>query len=207
MTDDTTPVAGRAATPPPPNTGQSTLGAVLDLAREPQLQSRRWVHGIVTSRLRAELDAQGIDVFPAVPGLAVESLRLVPARALVVQDEALQTGPWAGTGEEHAPELAEQLEELVSLAAAEAVPVYRVSCAAPAQRPEDAEATEDSDGSEVSEAPEDAEATGIAGALAAAALIAPGTDLFEGTPEGAPASRLVTVLREHAARGPQQDPV
>ncbi len=128
MADESTPVAGRAATPPPPNTGQSTLGAVLGLSGDPQLQTRRWVHGLMTPGLARDLRSRGIEVFPAVL----------------------------------------------------AVPVLRVS------------ATEDGLG------PWDEEST-LAGALGSAVVIAPGSAMFDGTPEGAPSSLLVTALREHVA--------
>lgn len=180
MADESTPVAGRAATPPPPNTGQSTLGAVLGLSGDPQLQTRRWVHGLMTPGLARDLRSRGIEVFPAVPGLAAESIGVVPARALVIEDAALETGPWAGAGDDTAPELAEQIAELLAQCAELAVPVLRVS------------ATEDGLG------PWDEEST-LAGALGSAVVIAPGSAMFDGTPEGAPSSLLVTALREHVA--------
>lgn len=178
MSDETAPLAGRAATPPPPNTGQSTLGAVLGLAEEPRLQSRRWVHGLMTPGLRHLMDSRGIHVFPAVPGLVAESLGSVPARALVIEEDALGVGPWAGADDGSAPELVEQIVTAATWCAARDVPIHWVSR---------------SDHDTVAQS----EDSPLSRVLEAAVVIAPGSAMALGTPEGAPSSRLVTALRAH----------
>lgn len=184
MSTENTPLAGRAATPAPPNAGQSSLGAVLGLGEDPRLQSRRWIHAIATPGLVRALESRSLDVFPAAPGLAVESLLALPIHTLVVEDSACDKGPWAGVGSGIAPELDAQLTELVSTCHARAVPVIRVHCRGDEPSPRcDVDSP-------------------LAIALDGAVVVAPGTAMFEGTEEGAPASRLVRALQSYIGSKP-----
>lgn len=181
MSTDQRPAVGREATPPPPNIGQSSLGSILRLGSEPGLQDRRWVHCLGSPLLRRSLEKAGLSVWPAVPGLAVEALDLVPVQAVVIEEAALESGPWAGASGDVAPDLAQQIADLIERGGQLEAPVYRLSTAL-----ENREAGE----GQPAVLPVD-----LSGAL----LVAPGTPLFDGGPEGAPPTRLLRCLRDHLA--------
>lgn len=181
MSSENAPLVGRAATPEPPNVGQDSLGLVMGLGQDPRLQSRRWVHAIATPDLLRALQSYDLDVFPAVPGLAVEALLALPVHTLVVEDSALERGPWASVGSGIAPELDEQLAELVSTCRVRTVPVLRVH------------------GREVQQNAEHEDDSPFARILDGVVTVAPGSAMFKGAEEGAPASRLVAALRSYVS--------
>ncbi|MFJ4759342.1 hypothetical protein ACIP1V_00775 [Kocuria marina] len=176
MTDRTRPLVGRAATPEPPGMGSTTLGDILSLDEWKQYSGRRAVIAASTSHGRQLLDDAGLVVFPAVPGLVEEAVRRLRPGALILDATALEAGPWSGALTDAAPELGAELIRTVSAAIDADVTVYWVGEAA--------------DG----------------GALFhdvvtdAVLVVAPGSELYAGTEEGAPASRLVRALRSMAGR-------
>lgn len=179
MSTDQRPTVGREATPTPSNAGQSSLGTILRLETDPVIRGTRWVHCLGTPRLRRSLEEAGLAVWPAAPGLATEALDLVPVQAVVVEEAALENGPWAGARGDAAPDLARQIVGMIERAAQLETPVYWLSAAST-----DREAQDDQPAVRQVD-------------LASVFLIAPGTPLFEGDPEGAPSTRLLRCLRQH----------
>lgn len=187
MTDRAVAV-GRAATPPPPNAGSSSLGAALRLATLPRYALQEHILAIVRPALFAELEDRVGPVFPAVPGLAGESLRELSVRCLVVEEAALKGGPWAGVLEHHGAELRDELLELFDLARGSGTRVFWVRARpfSPAAAGADGEA-EPTAGLPELPCPE-----GV--------LVAPGSAMGVGPEEGAAPTRLVSVLRSAALK-------
>lgn len=181
MAADPRPAVGRDATPTPPDVGQTSLGAVLRLQTDPVIQGARWVHCLGSPRLRRSLEGAGMAVWPAVPGLATEALDLVPVQAVVLEEAALESGPWSGALGDVAPELAQQIAGVIERAGQLNAPVYWLSTTP--EREDEGAGQDKSDRILVD--------------LARVLVVAPRTPLFVGDPEGAPPSRLVSLLREH----------
>lgn len=171
MNDTERVLVGREATPEPPGLGSSTLGEVLKLDELNGYTGRRGLVALSGIGGRNALRNHGFNVFPAVPGLVSQSLRILRPGALVLVAEALDGGPWAGAKTEAAPELLTELTGAVSIAHELGVPIYWLGEAhGESERP-------------------------LAAVTEHALVIAPGSALYEGTVEGASPSRLVQVLR------------
>lgn len=184
MTADPNVKVGRAATPPPPNVGSSSLGNVLQLMSDPRFVHRRHVLCLGSPQTRKLMADSGFDVFPVVPGLANEALSSLNTLALVIEEESLSQGLWAGTLTDVAPELRAELEQLVVHAQKSNIRTYWIRREAVAD-------AEDVDGEPVDE-PETAGLPDLP--CPAGILIAPGSAMFKGTEEGARASKLTDCL-------------
>lgn len=171
MNDNERVLVGREATPEPPGLGSSTLGEVLKLDELDEYSGRRGLIVLSDAGGRRALRSHGFNVFPAVPGLINQSLHVLRPGALVLDVEALDGGPWAGTGTEAAPELLAELAGAVSTARELGLLVYWLG-----------EVTGES------EHP-------LTAVTEHALVVMPGSELYEGAVEGAPPSRLVRVLR------------
>lgn len=165
-----TPV-GRAATPPPPNVGSATLGEILRLQELDRFSGRHAILALTTPRGRRTLREHGFSVFPVVPGLSVETVTAFTPRALIIDENALRWGPWAGALTDVAPELRAELSDAITAAESASVLVYWVRGA---------------DGRELER---------DVLPYSRGRLIAPGSDLYEGTQEGARQTRLVQALK------------
>lgn len=166
---DPAPAVGRAATPAPPNQGSSSLGRVLGIQPRLASQSPLTVLGLCTAEGRSLLRSFNVEVFPAVPGLFAESMDLMRPAACILEAPALNRGPWAGCLSDSAPDLADQIRTAISRAVEGNIPVYWV----------DAQHLPPSD-----LIPSDA-----------VLPVVPGSVLYDGVEEGAPASRVVRALR------------
>lgn len=182
---------GRAATPPPPNEGSSSLGVALRLATSPRYASQEHILALVRPRLFAELEERVGPVFPAVPGLAGESVRALSVQCLVVEEAALTAGPWAGVLEDHGADLRGELLGLLEQARGSGIRVLwvRTGPSSPGSAGADAEPKETTAGVPGLPCPE-----GV--------LVAPGSPMGRGPEEGARPSRLVSVLRRAALEDP-----
>lgn len=171
MTDTNRVLVGREATPEPPGLGSSTLSEVLQLDELKEFAGRRGLMVLSDSAGRHALRNQGFNVFPAVPGLVDQALRTLRPGALIVDSQALEGGPWAGALTDAAPELLAELTGAVATARELGVSVYWLG-----------EVSKDADHPLVTVAEQ-------------SFVITPGSELYEGTVEGAPPSRLTRVLR------------
>ncbi|WP_315279471.1 hypothetical protein [Kocuria carniphila] len=175
MTDTERVLVGRESTPEPPGVGSSTLGQVLQLNELNEYTGRRGVVVLSSAGKRSAMRKDGFSVFPAVPGLISETLRILRPGAFVLDGNALDEGPWAGAMTDAAPELLAELTEAVETARDLKLPIYWLG-----------------------EVPADPEHPLVP--LAEHLLVVtPGSELYEGTVEGAPPSRLVRVLRTIAS--------
>ncbi|MBD2765033.1 hypothetical protein IEE91_07510 [Kocuria sp. cx-455] len=171
MNDTERVLVGRESTPEPPGLGSSTLGEVLKLDELDEYTGRRGLVVLSNNDGRSALRNHGFKVFPAVPGLINQSLHDLRPGALVLDAKALDRGPWAGTLTEAASELLAELDGAVSTARELELPVYWLGA--------------------VPEEPEHP----LTAVMEHALVVTPGSELYEGTVEGAPPSCLVRVLR------------
>lgn len=174
---------GRAATPPPPNVGSSSLGKVLQLGADPAFVNCKHVLCLSSPSVRQRLFDAGFSVFPLVPGLAVEAVDMLTVRAVVIEEDSLSAGVWSGTLTDVAPELKSELEHVLVKMRKAHVPVYwlRDTPVIPAEA---------DDGGEM-------ERAGIEDLpCPQGILIAPGSAMFQGTEEGAAPSTLVACLKD-----------
>lgn len=180
---------GRAATPPPPNVGSSSLGAALRLETAPRYALREHILAVVRPALFAELADHVGPPFPAVPGLAAEALRKLSVRCLVVEEAALMSGPWAGALEQHGADLRGELLALFDLARDSGTRVFwvRTRPSSSSARAEDGDRAEATAGLPELPCPD-----GV--------LVAPDSAMGIGPEEGARPSRLVSVLRGAALK-------
>lgn len=171
MTNAEHVLVGREATPEPPGLGSSTLGQVLQLSELNEYTGRRGVVVLSSAGKRGALRNDGYSVFPAVPGLINETLRILRPGALVLDGNALDEGPWAGAMTDASPELLTELTDAVATARDLELPIYWLG--------------------EIPADPEHPPARLAEHLL----VVTPGSELYEGTVEGAPPSRLVRALR------------
>lgn len=173
MTDtDIDPVlVGRESTPEPSGVGSSTLGEVLRLEELGEFTGRRGLVVLSDTVGRGTLREHGFKVFPAVPGLIDQSLRDLRPGALVVDAKALEVGPWAGVLTDAAPDLLSEITGALATAQELGLPIYWLG-----------------------EFPADVD-LGLAGIADRMLVVTPGSELYRGPAEGAPASRLLGALR------------
>lgn len=171
MTDTGPVLVGREATPEPAGLGSSSLGEVLQLGELDEFTGRRGLVVLSDAAGREALREHGFKVFPAVPGLIGQALGALRPGALVVDSKALDEGPWAGALTDVGPDLLSELTDAAATARELGVQVYWLG-----------------------EVPEDVEHL-VATITETALAITPGSELYEGTTEGAPPSRLVGALR------------
>lgn len=186
MGSEATVLVGRDATPVPPNVGSSTLGDVLRLSRAPHFVQQEYILTVVSPRLFGSLE-EIAPVFPAVPGLIGEAVERLNVRCLVVEEAAVVEGVWAGYLESFGSELRTELLCLFEQVRTSGIPIYWVRSAsfAEAMGSGNQEPEEEDAGLPDLPCPD-------------AILIAAGTSMGVGTEEGAPSSRLVSVLRKAA---------
>lgn len=185
---DTTVGVGRSATPPPPNVGSSTLGRALRLDTNPRITGRLHILGVVAPDLFELLTDAAGPLFPAVPGLAEETVAAVPWRCVVVDEDALSHGAWSGVLEDHASDLRAELVRFLEKACATNRPVYWLRRRTPYERSAGADAGDSL------WTPEDPGLPGVP--CPRAILVTPGSPMAEGAEEGARPSAVVGVLRE-----------
>lgn len=171
MTDNECVLVGREATPEPPGLGSSTLGQVLQLSELNEYSGRHGLVVLSNAGARGALRDHGFNVFPAVPGLVNQALCIFRPGAFILGAEALDGGPWAGAMTDAAPELLAELTEAVATAREMEIPIYWLG-----------------------EIPADPEHP-LAPLVEHLLVVTQGSELYEGTIEGAPPSRLVRALR------------
>lgn len=177
---------GRAATPPPPNVGSSTLGHILKLGTDPRFANRRQVLGVLTPQLFERLAEAIGPVLPAVPGLAQEAISSVPVRCVIIDEDALRRGVWSGVLEKHAADLRDELQRFLGAAVGAGHPVYWLR----RRRLEQPTGTSGTDGTVCRT--DDAGLPEVP--CPQALLVAPGSRMACGTEEGARPSLIVRTL-------------